>query len=122
MAQSSATVRVHGLREVNRAFKRLETGVEKEVKEELKKLAEPVAADARGRISRYRGASTATIKPYATMKGAVVRQQIKKRTGKHSQFGSLQMGHLIGALEDNESSVVEGVEDLLDFLKRKEGF
>ena len=121
MAQA-ATVRLHGLREVNRAFNRIDKEVVGEIKAELKKVAEPVAADARGRIGRYRGASTSTIKPYATMKGVVVRQQARKRTGRHAQVGSLQMGHLIGALEDHEDEIREDVEDLLDWLARKEGF
>jgi len=122
MARTAATVRLHGLQQVNRAFKRIDDSVVGEVKEELRKLAEPVAADARGRIDRYAGASTGTIKPYPTMKGVVVRQAQRKKTGTHPNFGGLQMGHLIGAMYDHEDEIVNEVEDLLDWLGRKEGF
>jgi len=122
MARTAATVRVSGLREVNRAFKRIDASVVAEVKDELKKLAEPVAADSRERIGHYAGASTSTIKPYPTMKGVVVRQAQKKKTGKRGDFGALQMGHLMSSLDDHEDQIVEGVEDLLDWLGRKEGF
>lgn len=122
MARTAATVRLNGLQQVNRAFKRIETSLVDEVKDELRKLAEPVAADARGRIGRYAGASTSTIKPYPTMKGVVVRQAQRKKTGNHPNFGALQMGHLIGALEDHETEIVNEVEDLMDWLGRKEGF
>lgn len=118
----AASVQVHGLREVNRAFKRIDDQLVREVKEELKKAAEPVAADARERIGHYAGASTSTIAPIATMRGAVVRQRQNKKTGNRPDFGGLQVVHMIHALEDNESQVVEQVEDLIDWLGRKEGF
>lgn len=119
---AAGTVRLHGLQEVNRAFNRIDRAVVSEVKDELKKVAEPIAAESRSRISRYRGASTGTIKSAATMKGVVVRQSIRKRSGLRPDFGALQMRHMLGALFDHEDDVVNGVEDLLDWLGRKEGF
>ena len=119
---AASTVRVRGLKEVNRAFRRLETGIDKELKEGLKEAAEPTAAQARGAISRYRGASTSTIKPYASQKGAVVRQSKRRTTGKHAGFGALQMGHLLAALDDHQDQITEDVEKLLDHLTREEGF
>jgi hypothetical protein len=122
MARTAATVRLHGLQQVNRAFKRIDDSVVREVKDELRKVAEPVAADARQRIGRFQGASTSTIKPYPTMKGVVVRQAQRKKTGTHPNFGALQMVDLIGALYAHEEEIVDEVEELLDWLKRREGF
>lgn len=122
MARTAATVRVHGLQQVNRAFKRIETSLVDEVKDELRKLAEPVAADWRGVMGRYVGASTSTIKPYPTMKGVVVRQAQRKKTGRRPDFGALQMGHAMHALETHHDEIVNEVEDLMDWLGRKEGF
>lgn len=119
---AAATVRIRGLKEVNRAFRRLETGIDKELKDGLKKASEPTAEQARSAISRYPGASTSTIKPYASQKGAVVRQSQRKRTGKHPGFGALQMQHLLAALDDNQDQIMGDVEKLLDHLTREEGF
>jgi hypothetical protein len=122
MARTAATVRVTGLTQVNRAFKRIESSVVGEVKDELRKLAEPVAADWRGMMGRYAGASTSTIKPYPTMKGVVVRQAQRKKTGQRPDFGAAQMGLAMHALEERHDQIEDEVEDLLDWLGRKEGF
>ncbi len=122
MARAAGSVRLTGIQEVNRAFRRLETGADGELKDKLLDLAGPVAEDARGRISRYRGARTTTIKPRARIKGAYVTQGARKKTGRRGDFGSLQMRHLLGALFDHQSQIEEGVDDLLNYLSRKEGF
>jgi hypothetical protein len=117
-----ATVRVRGLAQVNRAFKKLEGEVAGELKDKLKDLAEPVAADARASISRYVGAQTNTIKPRALTKSVFVTQGARKRSGMRPDFGALQMRILLGSLYDNEDEIYEGVDDLLNYLARKEGF
>ena len=121
MAQA-ATVRVRGLSETIRAFNRLDYKLGGEARSALKKVAEPVAEDARGRISRYGGASTSTIAPVTSTRSVFVRQRQGKRGGGHAQFGALQMRHLLGALYDNEGKIREGLEDALDDLTREEGF
>lgn len=122
MAAPVGSVRIRGLREVQSAFRRLGVEVGPELKKGLKEAAEPVAAAARGMIGRYPGASTSTIKPYSSTKGAVVRQSASKRGGKHPQFGALQMGHLLASLEQEEPAVIRAVENLMDDLTREEGF
>lgn len=122
MATAPATIRVNGLREVNRAFARIDKDVAKDVKATLAKVADPVASDAAQRISRYAGASTSTITPIGTMKGVLVRQRQRKRSGLRTDFGALQMRHLLGALYDHEDEVYERVEATLDWLARREGF
>ena len=117
-----ATVRVEGLREVNRAFRRMDAQLAQELKDELKKSAEPVAAEARDRIGRFAGASTSTIQPIALMGGVFVRQKQRKRGGKHPDFGALQMRYLLGIAADHEDEIRANVEDMLDWLGRKEGF
>lgn len=119
---AAATVRIQGLREVNRAFKRIDAQLAKEVKDELKKSAEPVAADAREHIGHYVGASTSTIQPIALMGGVFVRQRQRKRGGNRPDFGALQMRILLGAAFDHEDEIYRNVEHMLDWLARKEGF
>lgn len=121
MAES--TVRISGLKETIQAFNKLDRSLTKEVQKALKEVAEPVAADARVRIGRYRGAQTRTIKPRSRGASTFVTQGAKKVTGKRGDFGLLQMRRgLIPALEANEDKVIKGVEDALDHLTRDAGF
>jgi hypothetical protein len=119
---AAQTVRVTGLRETLRAFAVMGGVVQEEVRRGLFNAAMPVAGDARNRISRYPGAITETITPIITRKGAIVRQRQAKRGGTHPNFGGLQMGHLLGALEDRQAEVISRVERTLDNLTREVGF
>lgn len=117
-----ATV-VRGARELIRAFETIDVTLKPVLNEALKKAAEPIAADARQRISAYEGASLSTIKPLASLTGGVrVRQSQRKRTGQHPQFGALQMEHLLAARSAHTEEVVTAAEAALDLLARKVGF
>lgn len=122
MPRTAATVQIEGLRQVNRAFRQLDSEIAKELKDELKKSAEPVAAGSRASISRYPGASTSTIQPVALSGGVFVRQRQRKRGGRRADFGALQMRVMLGVLFEHEDEVYKNVENLLDWLARKEGF
>lgn len=117
---AATTVRVHGLAETIRAFNRIDRSLAGEVRSELKKVAEPVAADARSRISRYQGAQTSTIAPVTSTRSVFVRQRQAKRGGTRPDFGALQMRHLLGALFDNEDKIVRGLEQMLDRITGKD--
>lgn len=117
-----AAVRVKGLRETQRAFQKLEKSVAKEVRDELKAAAEPVAAAWRDKVARYVGASVATIRPRASVRGAFVTQNARKVTGRRGDFGSLQMRRGDEALEENQNQVVTKVERMLDRLSASQGF
>src|SRR4051812_1569705 len=110
-------VHVRGMRETVRAFRAVDAGLAKEVKQALAKAAEPVAQGARDRLSRYRGISLGTISPRATQSSVFVTQRAKKRTGKRGDFGALQMTHgLMPALEDHFGDTVREVENALDAI------
>lgn len=114
---------VKGYRETDRAFRKLSKELSGEFRQEMMEAAEPIAAEARGRLSRYSGASVATVHPVALAKGVVVRQDARKVTGKRPDFGSLQMRKaLIPALSDNEEKVINGLERALDRLTNEAGF
>lgn len=118
-----ATVYVQGLKELDRAFKDVGKGVHKEFRDELKRIAEPVAVDARSRAARF-GAKTASGLQAGARSGvAVVRQRVKKTTGLRPDFAGLLMREsLIPALDANEDSIVREVEQLLDRVSEREGF
>jgi phage host-nuclease inhibitor protein Gam len=121
MAEGS--VKVKGLRELDRAFRRLDADVAKEVRAELTEVARPIAETAKAKLARYPGVSLETIIPKTTAKGALVVQNKRKVSGRRSDFGALQMRQgLIPARSEHTSETVRGVEHVLDWLGRREGF
>ena len=119
----AATVRVHGLREVNAAFGRIDKRLRSEFGADLKKAAEPVAVAARSSVTRYRGASPGTIRAKRSGARVFVEQSKAKVTGKRSDFGSLQMKRvLVPALEDKSAEVFREVEHVLDKYADSAGF
>lgn len=119
---AAATIRVKGLRETQRAFRKVDKGLAKEMRDAGKAAAEPVAAEARSRISRFSGASVDTIRPRAAVGGAYVTQNARKVTGLRGDFGRLQMGYLIDALESKRDEAERIYEGGLDRLTRSAGF
>lgn len=111
---ASSTIRIRGLKETAAAFRRLDKGLIKELQGGFKDAAEPVASSARGKISRYQGASVGTIKPKARQLNVRVEQGARKVTGKRGDFGSLQQRKLIEALDENQSEVYGKIERVLD--------
>ena len=116
-------VTVTGHRDAMRALNRLDKTVARDLKKWLKEAAQPVATDAAARLSRFRGASTGTIKPAATLKGVFVRQNARTVTGKRPDFGGLIMTE---ALIPAAWSLIDQTEDLIgdawDRVAQLEGF
>lgn len=96
--------------------------LKREVRDELKDVAKPVAESAKQKISRYRGARTASIRPRVTGRSAFVTQGARKVTGLRGDFGALQMGLMIDALDEHKDEVVHGLEKMLDRLAGHNGF
>jgi hypothetical protein len=119
----AGTVRVHGLKELNRAFGKASKDLQRELRAGLKEAAEPVAAEARSNAARFGARTAAGIKPGARAGAAFVRQGNRKTTGKRPDFGRLQMQTvLLPALAAKEDAVVAEVEKLIDRIADKGGF
>ena len=117
------TVRVQGLRELQRDLKRIgEKDLQKGIDTELRKVGMIVAEDARGRFGRYDVRSAAGFRPRTRGFGrVVVEQRRRKTTGQHPEFGSLQMRRaLLPALASTD--VVRHLDEMLDRLGRNNGF
>jgi hypothetical protein len=116
-------VQVSGLRETVRALNKVNRDAKKVVLAELAAAAEPIAASARTKISRYTGASLTTIKPRAATKGVFVRQNARKVTGLRSDFGALQMTHgLLPALAEHADEIIPGLDRALGRLADSQDF
>jgi hypothetical protein len=115
-------VRVTGLEETVRAFRKLDRSLGREMQTELKKVAKPVMRSGQSKIGQYQGASVSTIGVRASGASVFVTQRAKKVTGKRGDFGRLQVGLLEESLDENEREVINGIEDFLDRFTSKEGF
>ena len=118
-------VRVKGLRDLLAVTDKLPKDVKRGVRDQLRKVAEPVRDEATARF-------LSSISPDAgkTRYGISVRkagtvsveQRRKRTTGKHPEFAKTQMRDaLIPALEHNERRIVEAMDDVLADLERKWG-
>lgn len=117
------SIRIHGLKETQRAFREYYRKLAVQLGKDLKRVAgDPVTADAREKATRYTGASIQTIKPRRSGARVFVEQSARKVTGNRSDFGALQMRRvLVPALEENRDKVTEEVNDLLGRYARETG-
>lgn len=119
---ASGSVKVKGLRELQRDLRKSNKDVAKVVRSELKKVGEVVAVDARQRIGKYDSRSAAGVRTSVRSKGVFVQQGRRKVNGKRPDFGSLQMRKgFIPALAENRDQVVEGLEQAIDSLAAFKG-
>lgn len=115
-------VKVTGLRETQRALRKIDGQLEsKLLKEDLKQAVEPVASTAREKIGHYRGARTGRIRPVVMARGVYVRQSEPKRSGLRGDFGSLQWRKLAASLDEREGEVVDNLAKALNRINARAG-
>jgi hypothetical protein len=118
-------IEAHGLRELDRDLGKISRAVQKELRLELREVAEPVAAEVRG-LAQHEHWGPRTVSGIAAgsrLGTAVVRQRRKKVTGKRADFGALQMRKaFLPAVIKMEPVVKRRVEQMLDRLTSKYGF
>ena len=121
MAES--TVRVRGLRELRRDFRKLDKGLAKEVRGELKQAGEIVRVEARSRFTAIDKGSAEGYKTRVRVGAVAVEQSRRRTTGKRPDYGRLQMGRaLIPALDDKADEVVKSLDLMLYRLGSENGF
>ena len=109
------TIRVHGLREFQRAAARAGKESKTEVRDALRDAAEPVRRDAVRRFSPVDARSAAGYRVAVRQRGVAVEQRLRKTTGRRPDYGSLQMRRaLIPALQTNADTVEREVGKALD--------
>lgn len=117
---AASTIRVTGLRETQRALRKVSRDAPKIVTNELKTAAEPVRKDATTRISRYRGTTQKLANRVGRGASVFVRGTARKRSGRRGDFGRLQQRHLEAALDQNQDKVRLELERALDRLTSSE--
>lgn len=111
---AGGVITVEGYREVDRAFRQVDRAKDVAFRREFAKAGEVVAVAFRGKISKYTGASLATVQSKALASGVFVVQNANKVTGKRGDYGSLQMRHLLAARAEKTDQTIEALEGALD--------
>lgn len=120
---AEGTIRVKGLRELQRAFRQADGDLRRELRRELRRVAEPVAEEARRLAGRFGARTVSGIRPRSSRSSAFVTQTRRKVTGAHPEFGGILMATvLLPALADKEPEVLSRLEDMLDRIGRDAGF
>lgn len=126
----ATTVRVRGLKELTRSFKRISKDLDKRLVDELKEAAAPVADDAEQlALSRIRNMPASP--HWAAMRIGVSRAQglvymvpaARGRRRKRRNLSDLLLTRAMDpAVEKNEDQVLGRIENLIDSLGDREGF
>ncbi len=121
MARSNiqnATIVVRGYKEFLQAAKNAGTATNHEVRAAFREAGELVRADAAQRLTKYSTTSAAGLKVRVRQRGVAVEQSLRKTTGAHPQYGSLQMRKaLLPALAKEADAVELKFEEALDKVK-----
>lgn len=120
---AKGTVRVRGLRELQRDFRKMSGDLPKELRSELKEAGQIVATEA-ARLFRDRDPrSAASIVPRVRTGLVAVEQRRGKTTGQHKEFGVLQMREaLLPGLAAKQEDVLDRLDKMLDRLGGANGF
>lgn len=111
------TIRVTGVRETVTRLKKTDSKLPKALMDGLKNAAMPVAEESKQKIGKYRGAKLTTIRPRAKGRGDIfVTQGARKKTGKHPQYGTLQLHLMWDALEEKRPEVIRNIDRAIDHL------
>lgn len=120
---AAGTVIVRGLPELQRAFRRIDKDLSRDLRAALKAAAMPVREEATRLFSPESVASANGYRVAVRARGVAVEQSKPRTTGLRPDYGRLQMRTaLLPALRDKEEEVVAGVGHVLDFLAKRNGF
>lgn len=120
---AGSTVHVRGLRELQRDCAKLSKALAKEVRDELRIVAEPVRVEAVSLLSPLSADSAAGYKVRVRARGVAVEQSRRRTTGRRPDWGARQMRDvLIPALDSKQSEVITGLDRMLGRLAGENGW
>lgn len=116
-AEFRPVVRVKGYREFVRATNRAIPETKAAIHSALKAVGEPVREDAARRLAPYSQRSAQGLQVKVTTSSLKVQQGLRKTTGEHPEYGSLQMRKaLLPARKANSLRTTEEFEKALDLM------
>ena len=111
----SYTLRVEGLREFQRLMAKADKETKKQLRGIFRETGEAVRSDAQGRFEPVDAGSAAGYRVVVRQRGVSVEQARRRTTGRHPQYGALQMRvALIPALEAKRDETLEAFERAID--------
>lgn len=114
MAQKE-TVRVKGFREFLKACQHAPKDTKRFVREAFRQVGEQVRSDAADRFTTIDAKSAAGYRTRVRQRGVAVEQSLRKTTGLHPEYGSLQMRQaLIPALQSHTDETERLMEDAME--------
>lgn len=124
---ATGQVRISGLRELNRALGKINREVQGEVYDELKRVSEPVRAEAEHKAFtsiRNIGSVWGAMRTGATMTSVYIAPSTRRSRGSaRPNFGTLLLDKAMWpALEEKQDSITEDVADAFDRLAFRAGF
>lgn len=109
------TIRVKGFREFLKACQHAPKDTKRFVRDAFRQVGEQVRSDAADRFKTIDSRSAAGYKTRVRQRGVAVEQSIRKTTGLHPEYGSLQMRRaLIPALQSNADDTTRAMEDAME--------
>jgi hypothetical protein len=110
-----ATLQVRDFTAFMRALALADKADRKAVRDELRQVGDIVRRDAVRFFSPVNAHSAGGYRTRVRQRGVAVEQSIRKTTGLHPEWGSLQMRRaLLPALMSNEDTLTRGLEQALD--------
>lgn len=111
------TVRLKGYKEFMRAVQRSEKESKKLVHARLREAGDIVRQEAKTRFERYSVRSASGYRVRSRIGGVFVEQSLRKTTGKHPEYGTLQMVKALEpAIDAKQAQVESNMERVLDDL------
>lgn len=116
------TLRVEGLREFLYATDRAGKEVKRDVRNTLRKAAEPVRDEARQTVAGYDADVAAGLRIYVRATGTVsVEQSQRRTTGLRGDFAAKQRLDLEDAAGNHEEETVKALEDAMERIMERFG-
>jgi hypothetical protein len=111
------TLAVTGYRDLMRGLQQADRESKREVRANLRKIGDVVRKDATSRFAPVSSHSAAGYRTRVRQKGIAVEQSIRKTTGRHPEYGGLQMRKaLLPALMSNADDMNRQLEHALDVV------
>jgi hypothetical protein len=116
MPSARQTARLHAdYRNVMVGLKEADTRTRRDVRAELRHAGDKVREGATQRFDQYDPRSAQGYRVRVRQRGVAVEQSIRRTTGKHPEFGTLQMQRaLVPSLEANEDETYRRFEEAVD--------
>jgi hypothetical protein len=119
----AGAVRVKGLKELQRDFRKMSKDLTKELRSELREVGDIVRDDARRRFAGVDARSAAGYRTVVRARGVAVEQRLRRTTGAHPEYGAMQMRQALSpAVDDKQDEVVDRLDEMLGKLAGRNGF